>query len=137
MAARIFVLLSMTSTKLAMLELRSQEQRSDSSDVSRSVTNYLNSCAHESLEYLQEGLRRIAQSWVESRKMHKDLESSEFDAAWAKIKQTGFEHAFEQFATAASKARKLGYYDEATIKEAQVAKFHEVLKKPIEKLDQY
>ena len=77
-------LLSMSASKLTMLELRTQEQRGDDTDTGRDLTNYLTACASETVDYLCEGVKRRCQTWVETRKMNKDLDPSEFAAAWGK-----------------------------------------------------
>ena len=120
-----------------MIELREQEMRGGSSDVGRSITTYLMGAACQSSQYLKEGVRRIAQAWVESRRMHKDLESSEFQAAWNKIKVSGFSHAYESLQEMANKARALGFHEDCQKVEQQEAKFREVFENPTEELDQY
>ena len=101
-------LLSTKATKLSFIELREQENRADSSDISRSITSYSMSYQDYSSTYLKEGVRRIAQAWVESRKVHKDLDSSECQTAWDKIRNAGFEHAFQSLSGMASQATLLG-----------------------------
>ena len=54
--------------KLTSIELRAQEDRSDQMDSSRNITVYLNQHHNYGEEYLIEGVRRKAQSWVETRK---------------------------------------------------------------------
>jgi len=130
-------LLSMCFEKVAFIELREQENRADSADVGRSITTYLMSYLDYSSTYLKEGVRRIAQTWVESRKMHKDLDSWEFQAAWEKIRKAGFEHAFESCAKMASQATALGFTEDATKMEDNLAKLHEVFENPTEQLHSY
>ena len=82
------------SSKLSFLEFRTQENRGSQLDTGRDLTNYLVSCCDQSLEYLQVGVERRAKSWFGTRKNLKDLDSSEFEATWTKLKEEAFEHAF-------------------------------------------
>ena len=107
-------LLSIVATKLSFIDLREQENRADSSDTSRSITRYLMSCPNYSATYLKEGVRRIAQAWVESRKIHKDIESSKFQTAWDKIRNSGFQHAIESLSEMATQATLHGLTEDTT-----------------------
>ena len=130
-------LLSMSAEKLRMIELREQESRGDTSDSSRGITTYLLSCATETVAYLQEGVRRKAQSWVETRRMLKDLEPAELQAAWEKIREQGFSHAIAAKVEEAKKAKEYGYLKDATVADEQIAKFSQVQSNPTEVLEEY
>ena len=54
-------LLSMCATKLNMLERRAEAERGSTTDVSRGITNYLMESWGNTVEYMQEGVRRKAQ----------------------------------------------------------------------------
>ena len=127
----------MCAQKLGMLELRTQEMRADAQDIGRSITNYLSQSCNNSVSYMQEGVRRICQSWVESRRMQKDLDSSEFGPAWQASKKMGFDHALESFKQIADTAKALGYAEDAAKAVEHIAKFEEVFANPIEELDKY
>ena len=112
--------------KLTSIELRAQEDRSDQMDSCRNITVYLNDFPNYSDEYLIEGVRRKAQSWVETRKMKKDMESSEFEAAWEHFRQQGFEHAYETQKGLAAQAREMGLFADAKKAEEKLKKFKKV-----------
>ena len=130
-------LLSMVATKLSFIELREQENRADSSDVARSITTYLMSYQDYSCTYLKEGVRRIAQAWVESRKIHKDIDSSEFQTAWDKIRNSGFQHAIESLSEMATQATLHGLTEDTTKIVNNLTKLHEVQENPMEELHTY
>ena len=130
-------LLSIAAQKLKFLELRAQEMRADASDIGRSITTYLCESSAMSVAYLQEGVRRIAKSWVESRRVNKDLDPAEFEAAWNQIKKSGFQHAIDSYKEFAAKFRALNKVADAETTEEQIAKFEEVFANPTEELEKY
>ena len=67
----------------------------------------------------------------------KDIGEAEFQAAWQQIKDTGFEHAWDSLQEEVKKARELGYQGDATVFEAQIAKFRLVHANPTEELEKY
>ena len=86
-------LLSMAATKLGMIEFRQQTQRAADNDTGRDLTNYLVGCIEESVSYLVCGVVRRAKAWMETRRQAKDLDPSEYEPAWAKLKLEAFDHA--------------------------------------------
>ena len=130
-------LLSIVATKLSFIELREQEHRAGSSDTSRSITTYLMSCQNYSSTYLKEGVRRIAQAWVESRKIHKDIDSSQFQTAWDKIKNAGFTHALESLSEMATQATLHSLPEDNKHLCNIMSKFQDVLENPTEQLHEY
>jgi len=130
-------LLSIVATKLSFLELREQENRADSTDIARSITTYLISCQDYSANYLKEGVRRIAQTWVESRKIHKDIDPSQFQTAWDSIKISGFQHAMDSLAEMATKATLNNLPQDSLQLNNNITKFGDVLANPTEQLQQY
>ena len=112
--------------KLTSIELRAQEDRSDQMDSCRNITVYLNDFQNYSDEYLIEGVRRKAKTWVETRKMKKDMESHEFESAWEHIRQQGFEHAYETQKSLAAQAKVMGLFADAKKAEARLKKFKKV-----------
>ena len=130
-------LLSIVATKLAFIELREQEMRADKTDVARSITTYLMSCQDNSSTYLKEEVRRIAQAWVESRKIHKDIDSSQFHTVWNQIKASGFQHAIDSCTEMATEASAHGFTQDATKIGHIMAKFLEVRDNGTEQLQSY
>ena len=118
--------------------VRTQEER-DQMDSCRYLTNFLNECTDRDVDYLIEGVRRLAQSWVENRKIAKDMESSEFEAAWETIRKEGFWHAFQTQKSLAEQARKLGLDQDVQKAEKTEKKLRNVFRKAIEvgQLDKY
>ena len=108
-------------------------------DSCRNLTNFLNHCQDHDVDYLIEGVRRLAQSWVENRKIAKDMESSEFEAAWETIRKEGFWHAFQTQKSLAEQARKLGLDQDVQKAEKTEKKLRNVFRKAIEvgQLDKY
>ena len=127
-------LLSRSADKLAKIELRAQEDRGDESDSSRAITTYL--LKHGDFcneDYIKEGVRRLAKSWLESRKIQKDLPQRAFHAAWDGIRQQGFHHAYQHFQDVATKARTLGYFSDAGVAEEVEKKLRNVYADPAER----
>ena len=77
------------------------------------------------------------QTWVETRKINKDLKEEELDPAWAKIKKEGFEHAFEQVKSWIATSKALGNKADAENAEEIEKKFQQVFDNPTEKLNLY
>ena len=119
--------------------VRKQEKRGDQMDSCRNLTNFLNHSQDHDVDYLIEGVRRLAHSWVDSRKIAKDMESSEFEAAWETIRKEGFWHAFQTQKSLAEQARKLGLDQDVQKAEKTEKKFRNVFSKAIEvgQLDKY
>ena len=127
-------LLSRSADKLSKIELRAEENRGDESDSSRAITRYLLKHAEFSNEsYLKEGVRRLAKSWLESRKIQKDLPQHEFHAAWDAIRREGFSHGYQHFQDVATKARTLGYTSDAQVAEEVYKKLLNVYADPAER----
>ena len=122
----------MSAGKLTNIELRAQEERGDQMDSCRNLTNFLNHFQDYSIDYLVEGVRRLAQSWVESRKIAPDMESSEFEAAWEKIRKEGFSHAFHAQQGLADQARQLCLEADVVKVQQTIKKFKNVFRKPTE-----
>ena len=130
-------LLSMCASKLGFLELRAQEERSDEMDTGRGITNYLVESIENSIEYLKEGVRRKAQSWVESRKARRDLAPEEFEANWQQLKTVAFQHAKARFEDLKSWSFQAGEFQDVEVMEQHIAKLQEVARNPTEQLSQY
>ena len=88
-------LLSMSASKLSMIEMRSQVARSCKADTGRELTNYLVESYDQSESYLTVGLERRAKTWFDTRVALKDVDQAELEAAWVDIKKTAFHHAVE------------------------------------------
>ena len=119
--------------------VRKQEKRGDQMDSCRNLTVFLNDYQNYNADYLIEGVRRRAQSWVESRKIAKDMEPSEFEAAWEKIRKEGFSHAFFAQQGLADQARQLCLEADVAKVQRTIKKFKNVFRKPAEagQLDKY
>ena len=116
----------MIVSKLSRIELRAQENRGDQMDSCRNITVYLNDFQNHNLEYLIEGVRRQAQSWVESRRMNNDIDPNALEPAWEKIRQEGFSHAYETQKGLAAQAREMGLFADAKKAEERLKKFKKV-----------
>ena len=116
----------MIVSKLSRIELRAQENRGDQMDSCRNITVYLNDFQNHNLEYLIEGVRRQAQSWVESRRMNNDIDPKALEPAWEKIRQEGFSHAYETQKGLAAQAREMGLFADAKKAEEKLKKFKKV-----------
>ena len=71
---------------------------SDGSDTGRQITNFLAEKFEKSLEYMQEGLRRIAEKRATARQRWGELPREELEAEFEKIWKGGFSHAEHQMA---------------------------------------
>ena len=88
-------LLSMSASKLSMLEMRTQVARSSKVDTGRDLTNYLTQSYDQSESYLTVGLERRAKTWYDTRVALKDMKEEELEAAWGAIKVDAFAHALD------------------------------------------
>ena len=123
----------MTASKLTMLELRSQEQRSDTQDVGRGLTNYLlEKVEQKTKDYMCSGVKRKFDSWRESRLINQDVPSVRFQESWMKIKKMGFDHANNQLEEWKVDHLKANYMEEVGNMELQVEKLKMVFDNPTE-----
>ena len=129
--------LSTVWSKLSHLEKRKMEERADDMDTGRTLTNYLKEFCSCSVEYVQEGVRRQCQSWVESRKRNKDLEESEFGAAWEKIRDMAFVIAKVWFEEEILKAEKNNYTEDLVRNKELLKRLEHVRTHPVEKVEDY
>ena len=63
---------------------------SDGSDTGRQITNFLMENLSKDLEYMQEGLRRVAEKWATARQRWGELPREELEAEFEKIWKGGF-----------------------------------------------
>ena len=116
----------MSAGKLSHIELRAMKDRGAPRDSGRAVTSYLINYGSSPVWYLVEGVRREAESWVRTRKLHHDLPESEFEASWDQIRSTAFECAYEWCQQLLMKATQLGHHEDAQVATEMEQKFREV-----------
>ena len=125
-------LLSMSAGKLTNIEFRAMKDRGAPEEAGRTVTSYLIECASAPVEYLVEGVRREAESWVQTRKQRHDLAESEFEASWDNIRRRAFECAYEWCQQLLIKAQQLGHHEDAQVAIEMEQKFREVFNQAAE-----
>ena len=129
--------LSTVWSKLSFLEKRHMDDRADEMDTGRSITNFLKECSSYGKEYLQEGVRRRCQSWVESRKKNKDMADEELGPAWTKIRKMGFLHAKLAVEVDIVNAEKHNYSQEKVAQKEVLQKLKWLENNPTEKVEDY
>ena len=81
--------------KASFMELRLQALAGAERDAGRMLTQLLCESWDTGAEYLMEGVRREAASWVAARRMWKDCRADEMQVSWEKILKTAVEIAEE------------------------------------------
>ena len=130
-------LISMCAEKLRVLERRVEEARGDFDDTGRNITTYLVGQVGASLDYLAEGVRRVCQSFVESRKINKDCSIEELESLWQKVKKNGFDHASAQLEAQEAESTAVSNIVGANKIFDHRVMLGQVFNQPTEKIDEY
>ena len=117
----------MSAGKLTNIEERAMKERGDPNDSSRALSNYLQSWGPNSnIHYLIEGVRREAETWVQTRRLRHDLDEIQFEDRWDNIRRTGFQHVYSWCQELVTKATALGHLSDARDLAQLEGKFREV-----------
>ena len=114
-----------------------QGERSDDNDTGRNMTNFVKEYASWEVEYVCEGVKRRAESWVLARKQAKDMDPTVFGAEWAKLRKIAFDHAKDWAAEQTKYAKDNGYLKQLTHAEKVADIIEKVWNQPTENVDDH
>ena len=123
--------------KPGAMEKRMQDQRADDNDSGRDLTNFFKEYALWGMDYVCEGVKRRAESWVLARKQAKDMDPAVFGAEWQNIRQKAFDIAKEWAAGETKRAKLNGYLKQLTEAEAVEDVIEKVWQNKLENVDEF
>ena len=83
--------------QFSALEWRCMWMTSDGSDTGRQITNFVTDQCSATIDYLLEGLRRIAEKWATARQRWGEVAKHELEAEFEKIQKGAWKYAEDQF----------------------------------------